>query len=279
MYNELLNIDEKPKPFEIYTAKELWDDDHISSQMLDFHLNGDVDPASRKTEIIENSLDWITSEFKIGLGVKVADFGCGPGLYTLPMARRRAEVTGIDFSRRSVAYARRAADEEGLDIVYVIGNYLNYASDKRFDLITLIYCDLCALSPAQRAQLMGIFHNHLADGGSVLLDVFSLKAFEGRQETATFGRNLMGGFWSARDYMGFLKTFVYHDERVVLDKYTIVEPGRNRVIYNWLQYFSAESIAKEFAENGFQVETLFSNLAGAPYRDDFLEIAVVAKKA
>jgi len=279
MYNELLKIDERPKPFEIYTAKELWDDDHISKQMLDFHLNGDVDPASRKTDIIEKSLEWIASEFKIGPGVNVADFGCGPGLYTLPMARRGAEVTGIDFSRRSVAYAKTAADEEGLDIDYVIGNYLSYASDERFDLITLIYCDLCPLSPAQRKHLMGIFHKHLADGGSVLLDVCSMKAFEGRQESAVFGRNLMGGFWSAHDYMGFMRTFVYDDEHVVLDKYTIVEPDRNRVIYNWLQYFSVEDIGREFEENGFRVEAHFSNLAGDPYHEDSPEIAVVAKKA
>lgn len=278
MHNELLKIDERPKPFEIYTAKELWDDDHISQQMLHFHLNGDVDPASRKTDTIEKSLEWIISEFKVGPGVNVADFGCGPGLYSLPLASTGADVTGIDFSRRSVAHARRAAKKADLDIEYVVGNYLNYASDKRFDLITLIYCDLCPLSPAQRKQLMGIFHKQLADGGRVLFDVLSMKAFEGREESATFGRNFMGGFWSPSDYMGFMRTFVYGQERVVLDKYTIVEPDRTRAIYNWLQYFTLEDICGELEASGFAVEAHYANVCGDVFTEESTEIALVGRK-
>jgi hypothetical protein len=106
-----------------------------------------------------------------------------------------------------------------------------------------------------------------------------MKAFEEREEKAIFGRNLMGGFWSARDYMGFMRTFVYGDHHVVLDKYTIVEPDRNRVIYNWLQYYSVEAIAREFEKNGFRVEVLFSNVTGDAYHEDSPEIAVIAKKA
>ena len=279
MYNKLIKIDERPKPFEFYTATELWDDEHISKQMLAFHLNTDLEPASRKGEVIRQSVEWIASEFKIGTGTKLADFGCGPGLYTTPFAQRGAEVTGIDFSRRSIAHAKKTAAEKGLAIDYVCGNYLDFESPKRFDLVALIYCDFCALSPAQRKQLLGIFHNQLADGGRLLLDVFSLKAFEGRQEVSTFERNLMGGFWSEEDYMGFMRTFLYEEEKVVLDKYTIVEPGRTRVIYNWLQYFSLEAITQELEGNGFKVEAHYANAAGEPYSDDSSEIAIVARKA
>ena len=166
----------------------------------------------------------------------------------------------------------------GLDIDYILGNYLDFASEKRFDLITLIYCDLCPLSPAQRKRLMEVFHSHLANDGRLLLDVFSLKAFEGRQEVSTFGRNLMGGFWSEEDYMGFMRTFVYEEEKVVLDKYTIVEPGRERVTFNWLQYFSLASIVNELEESGFKVEAHYADVAGNPYNDNSPEIAVVARK-
>jgi SAM-dependent methyltransferase len=279
MYNELIKLDERPKPFECYTAKELWDDDHISKKMLEFHLNPEVEPASRKAEAIAKAARWISAEFNIGPGTRLADFGCGPGLYAVPFAQRGAAVTGIDFSRRSIAHAKNAAEEKGLNIDYVLGNYLEFTSYKRFDLITLIYCDLCALNPTQRKRLLEIFHSQLADGGRLLLDLFSLKAFEERQEASTFGRNLMGGFWSETDYMGFMRTFVYGEEKVVLDKYTIVEPDRKRVIYNWLQYFSLATIVKELEENGFKVEAHYSNVAGAPYSDNSPEIAIVASKA
>ena len=45
-------------------------------------------------------------------------------------------------------------------------------------------------------------------------------------------------------------------ENVILDKYTIIEEKRTRIIYNWLQYFSVDSLREEFEENGFKVESL-----------------------
>jgi len=279
MYNELIKINERPKPFEFYTAWELWDDEHISRKMLEFHLNGDIEPASRKTNFIKRSVEWISWEFNVGPGTRLADFGCGPGLYTTPFAQRGAEVTGIDFSRRAIAHARKSAADSGFDIDYILGNYLDFASEKRFDIIALIYCDFCPLSPYQRKSLLEIFHNHLADNGRLLLDVCSLKAFEERQEASTFERNLMGGFWSEEDYMGFMRTFVYEEEEVVLDKYTIVEPSNKRVIYNWLQYFSLESIIQEVESSGFKVEAHYANVAGDPYSDNSTEVAIVARRS
>jgi len=279
MYNELIKINERPKPFEFYTAWELWDDEHISRKMLEFHLNGDIEPASRKTNFIKRSVEWISWEFNVGPGTRLADFGCGPGLYTTPFAQRGAEVTGIDFSRRAIAHARKSAADSGFDIDYILGNYLDFASEKRFDIIALIYCDFCPLSPYQRKSLLEIFHNHLADNGRLLLDVCSLTAFEERQEASTFERNLMGGFWSEEDYMGFMRTFVYEEEEVVLDKYTIVEPSNKRVIYNWLQYFSLESIIQEVESSGFKVEAHYANVAGDPYSDNSTEVAIVARRS
>ena len=101
MFAELEKINARPEPFEFYTADELWTDEHTSEQMLAYHLNDDIDLSSRNTEFIERSVEWIASRFDIGTGTKIADFGCGPGLYTARLAEKQAEVTGIDFSKRS----------------------------------------------------------------------------------------------------------------------------------------------------------------------------------
>lgn len=278
MYHLLKQVDERPEPYQYYTAETLWNDPHISKKMLDYHLNPDVEPASRNHAFIDRSVKWMAERFNIGTGMRIADFGCGPGLYTSRFARLGASVTGIDFSERSLAYARKQAGEKGLDMTYVRQNYLEFSCNHTFDLITLIYCDFCALSPKQRRMLLSVFSNHLNDGGSVVLDVFSLNAFDQREETTTFAHRLMDGFWSARDYYGFMKTFSYGDEKVVLDKYTIIEPSRTVQVYNWLQYYSPETLKQEVGENGFQVEQLFSDVAGTPYEDNTDVIAVVLRK-
>jgi hypothetical protein len=99
MFDKLEEILRRPKPFEFYTAKELWTDPHVSEQMLSFHLNGKNDIGSRKSEFIESSVDWMVSEFGLGPGTSALDFGCGPGLYTTQLARRGVAVSGIDFSQ------------------------------------------------------------------------------------------------------------------------------------------------------------------------------------
>jgi cyclopropane fatty-acyl-phospholipid synthase-like methyltransferase len=278
MFKALKKINKRPKAFEFYTANDLWTDDHTSKQMISFHLNKEVDVASRHEAFIQRSVEWITSHFSITAGTKIADFGCGPGLYASRLSKLRARVTGIDFSNRSIQYAQEVANREGLSIYYVTENYLDYETDDRFHLILMIMCDFCALSPSQRKKMLSKFQTLLEPGGSVLLDVYSLNAFEQREEIAKYETNLLDGFWSPNKYYGFLNTFKYEKEKVVLDKYTLIEADRTWTVYNWLQYFSAEAIKREFAECGFTVDELYSDVAGAPFDIKANEFAVIAKK-
>jgi cyclopropane fatty-acyl-phospholipid synthase-like methyltransferase len=271
-------INTRPQPFAFYTAEELWTDAHTAGQMLAFHLNEDIDVASRQAHFIDRSVAWITGRFNLADGVRIADFGCGPGLYATRLARKGARVTGIDFSENSIQYARAVADREALPIAYVHQNYLAFDTDDRFDLILMIMCDYGALGPDQRRQLRHIFHHLLAEGGSVLLDVYALKAFGQREEAATYAANLLDGFWSADRYYGFRNTFKYEQEKVVLDQYTIVESARTRTIYNWLQYFSPEALASEFAESGFKVEGFYGDVAGSAFDPQGQEFAIVARR-
>ena len=178
MFEELERINQRPEPFQFYTASDLWTDKHTSKQMLAFHLNEAIDVSSRNAEFINRSVEWIASEFNIGRDFKIADFGCGPGLYAAPLAKRGANVTGIDFSGMSIEYAKEVAAREQLNISYVNQNYLEFETENRFDLVLMIMCDFCALSPTQRKGLLRKFNRILKPGGSVLLDVYSLSAFE-----------------------------------------------------------------------------------------------------
>ncbi len=278
MYSELTNINRRPKPYEFYTAKELWTDEHTSQQMLQYHLNESLDVASRNRRFIDGSVNWMASRFSIGEGTAVCDFGCGPGLYCERFARLGATVTGIDFSENSLRHARSKAAENSLDIDYICQDYLAFETDRRFDLITMVMCDFCALSPEQRSRILGLFRSLLNESGSVVLDVYSLAAYEERRECAVYERNQLNGLWSADDYFTFLNTFKYDDISVVLDKYSIFEENRSRTVYNWLQYFSLETLTKEFEAAGFHISGQFSDIAGKQYSPDSKEIAITANK-
>lgn len=102
MFETLKNLNIRPQPFEFYTADQLWTDDHISERMLAYHLDEEGDLSSRNAVFIDQSVDWMASYFCIAESTRIADFGCGPGLYTTRLARKQAQVTGVDFSKRSI---------------------------------------------------------------------------------------------------------------------------------------------------------------------------------
>ncbi len=277
MFNKLLEINKRPKLFECYTASELWTDEHTSRKMLEFHLNESIDVSSRNINFINKSSEWIINHFGLNANSEIIDFGCGPGLYTSRFAEKGIQVTGIDFSKRSIEYAKQAALNDNFDISYVCSDYLDFESSNKFNLITMIMCDYCALSHDQRKIILNKFKNILKSHGSILLDVYSINFYNTREEFSIYEFNQLSNFWSANDYYSFQNTFKYDDEKVILDKYTIIEKSRKRVVYNWLQCFSIDSLKKEFEENGLKIIEIFSDVSGSEYKQGSLEIAVAAQ--
>jgi len=254
---------ERPEPFSAYTTPEFWNDPHISERMLAHHLDPSTYFSSRPFDFIDRSVDWISSRFSIGAGSRVLDLGCGPGLYASRLARRGAVVTGIDVSRRSLESAREEAAWEGLDIDYVEGSYLDLDLPTNLDLALLIYRDYCALSPGQRHDLLVKVATSLRDGGSLLFDVQAAKGFDDREEYSTTEDNLHDGFFSPHPYSGTVDVFTYDDERLVLERYTLVEQDRTRVFYNWTQFLSPDQVGKELADAGLRLEEVLGDVAGA----------------
>jgi len=118
-YSYLQQAVRRPEPFELNSPRELWTDEHTAGQMLSLHLDDSVDACSRSSAFMDRSVGWISSFFDVGPTISIADLGCGPGHYTLRLARRGAGVTGIDFYASSIDYARSAAAAQGLDIAYI----------------------------------------------------------------------------------------------------------------------------------------------------------------
>ena len=278
MFKELEEINSSPDPFQFYTADTLWTDNHISKKMLESDLNEDIEVSIQNREFINHSVDWIVTHFGIEKNRRVADFGCGMGTYATQLAEKGADVTGIDFSETFIQHAKEVAKQKEMDINYVLQDSLEFETEERFDLITLLLCDFCALSPSQRKTMLKKFYKFLKPDGSVLIDVYSLNAFNQREEAETYEHSRLNGFWSPENYYCIQNTFKYDEEKVVLDKYTIIEKERTRIAYNWLQYYSEDSLRKEFEENGFKVEGFYSDVTGTTTSPESLEIVIIVKK-
>ncbi len=276
MYAALSNIHRRPDPFSVYTADVLWTDPHLSQQMLKYHLDQDSDLASRRLPAVDTVVNWLDRKFSLN-GKRVCDLGCGPGLYAERYAERGAHVHGLDFSANSIAHARETARRTSSPVEYQVADYLKDPLPPEQDLVTMIYCDLCVLSPQQREVIFRKVREALTPGGTFFFDVMSMKAYEAREETSAFGRRFMGGFWAAGDYFAFQNSFKYYAERVSLDQYTIVEANRTWQVFNWMQHFDEPDIQTELEQNGFHVVETTSDYAGSPESGDQMYFGVVTR--
>ena len=141
----------------------------------------------------------------------------------------------------------------------------------------MIICDYCALSHSKRNIMLNKFKRLLKPNGAILLDVYSINFYNKLEEKGIYEFNQLSNLWSADDYYSFQNTFKYDTENIILDKYTIIEKSRKRVVYNWLQCYSIELLKDEFEEQGLQIVEVFSDVAGSEYKNDSLEFAIVAK--
>jgi len=275
MYDFIHDVSLRPAPFSRYTAKELWTKPHLSRQMLDYHLNQETDLASRRLEVIDGVVGWINRQLNLS-GKRLCDLGCGPGLYTQRFSAQGAEATGVDFSKHALEYAKSQSNGH---VQYLHADYLNDNLPSGFDVITLIYTDLCVLSPEQRSILLNRMRRMLNPGGHIVLDVAGLGMFNGRQEITLIEDRLMAGFWAEGDYVGIQKSFIYEGQYLALDRYIIVQPAKTWQIFNWFQHYSPQMIEQELGESGFGVVEMAGDLTGNALSDDGDLIGIIARPA
>ena len=65
----------------------------------------------------------------------ILDIGCGNGLVSFKVAEYAKSVVGIDIDEKSINYALRHNSRE--NIKYLIGDALDYKTDREFDVIIL----------------------------------------------------------------------------------------------------------------------------------------------
>lgn len=88
-------------------------------------------------EINPLRLDWINSHVPLA-GKKVVDIGCGGGILAESMARKGADVTGIDLSEKALKVADLHSLESGVQVRYelIAAEDLAAREPERFDVVT-----------------------------------------------------------------------------------------------------------------------------------------------
>ena len=256
---DLLKYTMKPDLYEKGTAV-MWTDPYISQQLLQIHLNPELDLASRKYSTIESTAKWVLSKASKER-MNILDLGCGPGLYSEIFTNEGHIVTGVDFSKNSIDYAIQEADKKGLNITYMHQNYLELdVPDNHFDLATLIYCDLGPLLPFERDQLLANIKKALKPEGVLILDVLNDKNLESKVSPKSW-EITEKGFWRDGPCLALSESLLYNEEKVILSQYIIVEESNTDIYRFWTHFFSHNDLIEilspyDFADISFHEDVL-----------------------
>lgn len=276
MFEKLSRYLAKPALYAPGTNK-LWDDEHISKGMLEAHLSPDWDAATRNHAFVDASVSWVAQIAPPSRQGALLDLGCGPGLYAERFGKAGYLVTGIDFSLRSIEYAKEQARQNKSDIEYHYQNYLTMEYREQFDVITLIYCDYAVLPVSERHALLGKVHQALRPGGKFIFDVFTPRMR--RAEKHAWNHNAQGGFFSAKPHLCLESVYQYDDADQTELRQSIIVTQDTVDCYNiWDHFFTREALLSEISAAGFSASELYGDVAGKAFTETGDTICVVLRK-
>lgn len=258
LLTRLSGLDQRPEPFAAGTHP-LWRDPHISRGMLTAHLDPSHDAASRRPATVDATVAWLVNQ--LPAGARVLDLGCGPGLYTERLAAAGFDVTGVDFSERSIEYARST----GSNVRYIEADYRELELDEHFDAVLMIYLDFAVLSPQDAQAVLRRVRGWTGAAGRFIFDVPTPAHRLGREQPRSWGVSA-GGYWADEPHLWLSRTLRYGAvEPVYCDEHAVVTAGDVRIYRVWDQCYTVESLTDVCAQAGLEIASVYDDLTGVTF--------------
>lgn len=261
------------------SKRTFWTERYVSRHIINAHLDPTTDDASRRPEIIEKSAAWIAVQVGGGAGRRLIDLGCGPGLYCTEFYGRGFDVTGVDFSRYSIAHAKKEAARRGLPISYLCEDYVLADLPTGFDAATLIYGDFCTLSDHDRDLLLWKLRRILKPDGHFIFDVFTKRYEESHHLKTDWYFQLKNGFWYPFPHLVLEQSHEYPEDDTCLNQYIVLPPWRKpRKYHIWHHYYSLETITNVLRRHHFRIAGTYGDLTGKPLEPESEWIGLICRR-
>ena len=262
---EIIHRQSIPKPW-AEGEKIPWNDPEFSKRMLKEHLSQEHDAASRRSEIIDQHVSWIHNHVLKGDPTRILDLGCGPGLYTNRLARLGHRCVGIDFSPASIAYARKQAEEAGLDCAYIQQDIRTADYGDGFGLVMSIFGEFNVFRPGEAKGILANARDALAPHGFLLLEPhpFEIIVELGKQPPSWYSTEK--GLFSDTPHLCLQENFWDAEHHAAIQRYFVIDAVTDEVtcISSSMQAYTNEAYRSLLTESGFSEVTFFPSLGESP---------------
>ncbi|MFF7456493.1 class I SAM-dependent methyltransferase [Kitasatospora sp. NPDC008115] len=194
-------------------------------------------------------------------GSRVLDLCCGPGVFSVPLARRGHAVTGVDLSPPMLERARRLADGAGAKVTFVRADARTYEAPGEFDVVLNMFTSFGYFEdPADNARVLRTMHDSLTPGGTLVLDLAGKELLARRVTPPKVVRR-------GEDLVVQTDTVLDDWARLRSDWVLVRGERVTRATLVWFVY-SAVELRRMAEEAGFERIEVFGGFDGRPYDED-----------
>ncbi|MFB6890158.1 class I SAM-dependent methyltransferase [Kitasatospora sp. NPDC056327] len=194
-------------------------------------------------------------------GSRVLDLCCGPGVFSVPLARRGHAVTGVDLSEPMLERARRLAEEAGAKVTFVRADARAYEAPGEFDVVLNMFTSFGYFEdPADNARVLRTMHDSLTPGGTLVLDLAGKELLARRVTPPKVVRR-------GEDLVVQTDTVLDDWARLRSDWVMVRGDRVTRATLVWFVY-SAVELRRMAEEAGFGRIEVFGGFDGRPYDEN-----------
>ena len=206
-------------------------------------------------------------------GNDILDLCCGPGRWSVALAGRGLNVTGVDSSAFLLDRARERAAEAAVAVDFVACDMREFTRPEAFDLAVSMFTSFGYFADKNDdLVVLRNLHASLRSGGVCVLEVIG-KEYLARRFQPTIAEELPDG-----------STLV--QRRAVVDDWTRIRNHwillRNDGVRSYtfeLTVYSGQELRDRLERVGFTEVILYGDLAGAPYGLESERLVAVARKS
>lgn len=258
-----------------------WDDAAFSQRMLREHLDESHGAASRVSGERELQMEWLWENLGLAEGQTLLDVTCGPGLYTVPLARRGLNVVGVDFGPAAIAYAREMAEREGVArrcrFVQADVREVDFG-EEAFDAALFLYGQAAVFERGEARALLEKIARALRPGGRLCLELLNQEKVDKEESTWWYADDK--GLWGDGPFLSLGQRFWYAEEMLSCERYFTVhlETGELDEILLCDQTYAVEEMAALLRSCGFREVEVIKAWDGLPLYDAEEWVVYVARK-
>ncbi|MHA3963304.1 MAG: class I SAM-dependent methyltransferase [Candidatus Thorarchaeota archaeon SMTZ1-45] len=219
-----------------------------------------------------DEVDSIKSLCKIQQDETILDLCCGIGRHSLEFARRGHRVVGVDRTELYLERARRSAEDEKLDIEFVLDDMRTFHRKNSFDVVLSMFTSFSYFEDHEEQIL-------------VLRNIYSSLRAGGRFILESMGKEVLARIFLRQSWSEWSHGFML-EEREAIENWskmhnTWIFIERNGSINKWdvtHWIYSATEIKKMFEDVGFSDVKIYGGLDGREYDNEATRLVVIGTK-